>query len=190
MTTIGFGNATARSVGGRAMVYTLGFLSILLFATITARAGKIVSSIFDEHAARFKLGWMKIPAVALMARAALYSLWLLVIAQHYQLWQHKRLDNTDVGLNDSYWFAYISTTTVGLGDFYLDPEVISYGDLFAFPLLFLIGFTLLAVFLDKFAESLVWALKGTEKKLKKSAELVLTLPDVFYGNAARSESNK
>jgi hypothetical protein len=53
---------------------------------------------------------------------------------------------------DGYWFSYISTTTVGLGDIFLEPDTIQSRDLIIFPLLFLVGFVFLASFLGKFAE--------------------------------------
>jgi hypothetical protein len=58
----------------------------------------------------------------------------------------------DMSLKDGYWFSFISTTTVGLGDIYLEPEVIQARDLVTFPLLFLVGFVFLSSFLGKFAE--------------------------------------
>jgi Ion channel len=60
----------------------------------------------------------------------------------------------DFSARDAYWFAYISTTTVGLGDYFLEPEVFTRSDLMLFPMLFLFGFVLLASFLNKFTELL------------------------------------
>jgi hypothetical protein len=57
-----------------------------------------------------------------------------------------------ISLKDGYWFSFISTTTVGLGDIFLEPEVIQARDLVTFPLLFLVGFVFLSSFLGKFAE--------------------------------------
>eukprot|EP00978_Attheya_sp_CCMP212_P023061 scaffold69809_cov42-Attheya_sp.AAC.2 len=48
MTTIGYGNATPVTAGGRAMVYTLGFVSIILFTAIIGRAGYAVLQIVDD----------------------------------------------------------------------------------------------------------------------------------------------
>ena len=48
----------------------------------------------------------------------------------------------------------ISTTTVGLGDYYLEHGVIVGYDLLVWPLLFLFGFVLLSSFLTKVAEFL------------------------------------
>jgi hypothetical protein len=60
----------------------------------------------------------------------------------------------DFSFQDGYWFSFISTTTVGLGDIFLEPETIQSRDLLIFPLLLLVGFLFLSSFLGKFAESL------------------------------------
>jgi hypothetical protein len=61
----------------------------------------------------------------------------------------------DISLQDGYWFSFISTTTVGLGDIFLEPEVIQARDLVTFPLLFLVGFVFLSSFLGKFSEQVL-----------------------------------
>jgi hypothetical protein len=58
----------------------------------------------------------------------------------------------DFSFQDGYWFAYISTTTVGLGDIFIEPETMQSRDLLIFPLLFLVGFVFLSSFLGKFAD--------------------------------------
>ena len=78
---------------------------------------------------------------------------LVLIASYYQWWQEDRLEDT-IDYADCYWFSYISTTTVGLGDYYLEHGVIVGQDLLVWPLLFLFGFVLLSSFLTKIAEFL------------------------------------
>ena len=56
--------------------------------------------------------------------------------------------------------SYISTTTIGLGDIFLEPEVILKEDLYFYPLSMLVGFTLFSAFLGKLAESI----QGTQKQ--------------------------
>jgi len=63
MTTIGYGNTAPVSEGGRAMIYTLGFFSILLFAVILGGAGTIVVAIWDDFVNRTKLHQLNIPWV-------------------------------------------------------------------------------------------------------------------------------
>lgn len=71
----------------------------------------------------------------------------------YKTWERQRLGvESETSFRDAYWFAYISTTTVGLGDFVLAPEVLRQSDLITWPFLFLVGFVLFAVFIGKLAQ--------------------------------------
>ena len=133
------------------MIYTLGFLSILLFATILGAAGKIVVTIWDDFINRTKLHRLNIPWVACIFWGFCYYAWLLVIAVVTKSWKAERLGE-DMQFSEAYWFSFISTTTVGLGDYYLEHGVILREDLFTFPIMFLTGFVLLANFLVKLTE--------------------------------------
>lgn len=133
------------------MVFTLGFLSILAFAGILAAAGFVVAAIVDDALARFHLEVLTRPGPALLMWGSFYYSWMILIASVTHKWKSVRLGEP-LPMADSYWFAYISTTTVGLGDIYLEPEVIISSDLVLFPLLFLIGFTLASAFLAKLSE--------------------------------------
>ena len=59
----------------------------------------------------------------------------------------------EVSFKDGYWFAYISTTTVGLGDFILLPDVLLPVDILVWPLSFLVGFVFFAAFIGKISEA-------------------------------------
>ena len=52
MTTIGYGEYTVVTDEGRAIVYTLGFLTILIFGTSMGLAGSVVLDTFDDFAFR------------------------------------------------------------------------------------------------------------------------------------------
>lgn len=158
MTTIGYGNQAPRTDEGRAMLFTVGFLSILVFAATTAGAGYIMTSIFDDMMKKGHIGCLGKPILATVFWGALYYIWLLLIAGYTQDWKNTRLGDNEFDFGEGYWFAFISTTTVGLGDIYLDPEVIVSQDLLVFSLLFLIGF----VFLASFLGSLGSFLRGLE----------------------------
>ena len=153
MTTVGYGNTAPTTDGGRAMIFTLGFLSILLFAGILANAGGVVTAIVDDGIDRANLSKLNRPWASALFWGSMYYLWMVLIASYYQWWQEDRLEDT-IDYADSYWFAYISTTTVGLGDYYLEHGVIIGQDLLVWPLLFLFGFVLLSSFLTKIAEFL------------------------------------
>ena len=160
MTTIGYGNTAPTTDGARAMVFTLGFLSILLFAAVLAKAGSIVTVIADDAFDRLKLTKINVPWVATLFWGALYYIWMCAIASYTVWWKDHTLDE-EMPYKDAYWFSFISTTTVGLGDFFLEHEVIRRRDLIVWPLLFLMGFVLLSSFLNKLSEVIMnWFPQG------------------------------
>jgi hypothetical protein len=94
------------------MIYTLGFLSILLFAIILGAAGTIVVTIWDDFINRTKLHYLNKPWVACIFWGFCYYAWMLVIAVVTQNWKKDRLGE-EMLFSEAYWFGYISTTTVG-----------------------------------------------------------------------------
>jgi hypothetical protein len=173
MTTIGYGNQAPVTEGGRAMVFTVGFVSILVFAGALAYSGYIISTILDDCFTRISLRFLTWAWVAVVYWGIIYYSWMIAIAGYYDRWRYKRLNDTDFNFADGYWFAYISTTTVGLGDYYLDPEVLTSDDLIAWPLLFLVGFCFLSAFLGRLSELLSVPLKWHTRimeNLKKMSE--------------------
>lgn len=65
----------------------------------------------------------------------------------YAGWNADRLGTSDVSFRDGFWFAYISTTTIGLGDFILNPAVLVATDMIFWPFIFLLGFVLFSAFI-------------------------------------------
>jgi Ion channel len=149
MTTIGYGNASPTTVGGRAMVYLLGSISILLFGGVSARAAYVITSLLEDFLTRIGVQKWFTTGKETLLWGAIYCAWMLTIAVHYIQWQESRLGNKHESLAEGYWFAYISTTTIGFGDYYLKPSVLELTDLFIYPILFLMGFSFLAAFLSK-----------------------------------------
>lgn len=104
------------TAGGRGLVFTLGFVSILLFGAMLARAGNIASVILDTAISRVKLIQRRHVANAL-CWGAIWVSWMFFMAFTTRQWNRERLGaDNDFTFGDGYWFAYISTTTVGLGD--------------------------------------------------------------------------
>ena len=154
MTTIGYGNTSPKTEGGQAMVFTLGFFSILFFAVVLAQSGTIITAIFDDWVERVHLSCLTIPSIAMLFWGCLYYGWMLIIAAYTQNWMIFRLEK-EFRFGTAYWFSYMSTTTVGLGDYYLDHSVLLPVDLVVFSLLFLFGFALLSNFLVKLRDFVV-----------------------------------
>jgi Ion channel len=172
LSTMGYGNQAPVTKTGRALVYTAGFVSILLFAAVLALAGHVVTAIVDDILARLKLAFLNKPWIACIMWGALYYLWMMVIAAKTINWKRRRLGD-DFSSNDAFWFAYISTTTVGLGDYYLEPEVFTGGDLITWPFTMLIGFVFLASFLGKFA-ALLSDISGRGEKNESIIDQILS----------------
>lgn len=147
------------------MVYTLGFLSILLFAVILAGAGTIVVTIVDDFVDRTSLSQINFEWAAMIFWGCCYYAWMLCIAAYTRSWKAERLD-VDMEFSEAYWFSFISTTTVGLGDYILEQEVILRKDLFSFPLMFLAGFVLLSNFSVKLTDVLNNLFPSPRKSLK------------------------
>lgn len=165
----GYGNCSPGTDGGRAVVLTFGFLCILLFATLLGRAGVLMTTIYSDFVERHqRMKWLSVPWVAVILWGTLLYVWLLVIAEVTVAWKQRRMGQ-DMPLADGFWFAFISITTVGLGDLYLDHETIAFYDVVGFAMVFLVGFVLLANFLVVLVE-LVKSL-GHHNNLRFSARL-------------------
>jgi len=111
--------------------------------------------------------------------------------QQYKFWNQNRLgDDGAVSYEDSYWFAYISTTTVGLGDFILLPDVLVTDDIVIWPLSFLIGFVFFAAFLGKIATMITNPLQAQGIDLVKRLKLEHPAYETSEGNDEALETAK
>lgn len=148
---IGYGNQVPRSFWGRLMTYTLGFLSILFFGGVLATAGSITTHLVNDIMHRLK---KKVPKpVTVLVWGVLWSLWMVLITFYVISFQKQRLDE-HLSVGDGYWLAFITTTTIGFGDYYLRPEGLFVTDLLVLWIIFLIGFVLLSSFLTELSNLL------------------------------------
>lgn len=127
-------------------------------------AGYIVAAILNDFVSRIPVIKNINPPVrdTMVWAVATYS-WMLVVSYYAREWKKELLGN-EMSQRDGYWFAYISTTTVGLGDIYLEPEVFRSTDLVTFPILFLTGFTLFSAFIGKLIEAVTAGMWSSKKK--------------------------
>lgn len=139
-------------------MYSLGFVSILAFGGILATAGTVSSAVFDDLAVRFGAKILTKPWCACLVWGSMYYGWMVLLAWSAQAWKNNRVEGS-FEFQDGYWFAYLSTTTIGLGDVYLEPNVIIGSDLLYFPIMMLTGFVFLAAFLGKVRDLIVTLLK-------------------------------
>lgn len=160
MTTIGYGNTVPQSDAGRALIYTLGFISILLFAAVNAKAGYVSLAIADDFFRHHHLVPLSTGMGACIFWLCAYFLWNTVLAGMVIIWANLRSspESSMKHMQNAYWFAFITTTTVGFGDYHL-PHEITYGvDMIYTPFVTLLGFVFLANFLIKFGDWIGYAL--------------------------------
>jgi hypothetical protein len=117
---IGYGNQSPVTFEGRALVYGVGWLCIVLFGGVSWLAGQVITILVDDIFTRnTPLKAFVTPFRGALFWAVISFGWMYVVAHAaYQYWT-TRVPDMVVDKGDSIWFSYISTLTVGLGDYYL-----------------------------------------------------------------------
>lgn len=119
----GYGNAAVVSVVGQSLIYTFGFICVILFGHIEWRAGAVTMEIVDDFFERLKLkslvhGWRP---VGIWLLHLIFWLWIGTAAT---LIVARKLLGMDTSVARAFWFAFISTTTVGFGDGEFFDEIV------------------------------------------------------------------
>ena len=151
---MGYGNFGPNTNGGRILIYCLGWLSIIAFGGIMLLAGYTVTTIADDLFVRFNLHWLTQPKYSTLLWGFFTGSYIVLIAYHTRQFWDSRVPDFTYTVGDSYWFSYISTLTVGLGDYYLQPQGIFIVDVFQWTTLMLHGFVFMSSFLGKFGDLL------------------------------------
>jgi hypothetical protein len=161
-------------------VACLAWITIIVWGMILYVAGQVVSIIMDDFFRKCHLQFMTRDSSSLIFWGSLGCVWLVITSQLGLMWWTERIsDVDDLDEADAMWWAYISILTVyvpfrvshafehnafihliirtfvlvsGLGDYYLNPELIFFEDLFFWAFIFLIGFTCLSTFLNQMSE--------------------------------------
>jgi hypothetical protein len=131
------------------LVGALAWLSIIVFAGIIVVSTNNWTAIADDCFYRMNMRWLKRPIFSSVLWGVASVAWIAHIASNAREWWTERIPGYEVTKGDSYWFAYISTLTVGLGDFYLQPEGMYVSDVFIWSSVMLTGFVLVGTFLGK-----------------------------------------
>jgi hypothetical protein len=151
MTTVGYGNQSPVTMEGRALVSGLGWITIIAWAVVWIVAGKVTGIILDDMFRKIHLRFLTGEWISATFFGFLGWLWMLFMAWIGLIWWDERIEDHGKSLADSLWWSYISLLSVGLGDYFLEPEVFFYQDVAIWSFMFLTGFTFLSTFLDKIA---------------------------------------
>jgi hypothetical protein len=153
--TTGYGNQAPVTDEGRLIIYIGGSFSLILFAAVLGSTGYIILAIFDDAVSRFWLSkFLKFHTVGVLLWCSIWLSWSYLIAIDVDMWWSARLPDFEANSKDSLWFAFISTSTIGLGDYFLQPEVMFASDALKFSVYYLIGFVFLSTFLNKIGDLL------------------------------------
>ncbi|CAB9522479.1 expressed unknown protein [Seminavis robusta] len=152
MTTIGYGNTAPATVAGRSLVYTGGFVTIIAFIALNNSGSAVWKLLAEDIFLRYKLPYLMQGPICCLFWLCMTILWMLILALSVQTYHNHRLGDpgpADFPLSEAFWFSYITTTTVGLGDVYLAHEEFQSSDMFFIPLMVLVGFNFVGIFAEK-----------------------------------------
>ena len=151
------------------LVIVAGIFSLILFAAVLGTTGYVLMAIFDDFVGRLWFSApLKKPGVGVLVWGIVWLAYARSVAQDVRFWWDRRLPEfgADVGGWDALWFAYISTTTIGLGDYFLQPELMFASDALKYSVLFMVGFVFFSSFLNKLAGSIAWMLPKNSESLE------------------------
>jgi hypothetical protein len=142
--TIGYGNTAPLTPEGKRLVVSLGFFSILAFTSCIGSAAFVTLCIVEDFFKRIKM-LRRMTEGALSAFFWYFSLiiWIVIVAAISDAYVRAFL-RLDMTFRDHMWFSYISITTVGFGDRYVNHEGFLHENMLYIPVLLLIGFVFLA----------------------------------------------
>lgn len=140
------------TMAGRALVSGLGWLSVIAFGAITVLTAQTWTDVIEDVFRRTRLEFLSRPSYASVLWGLMSISWIALMSRRALDWWRERVPDYEVTVADSYWFAYITTLTVGLGDYFLQPQGFYLIDVFRWAYRFLTGFVVVSTFLGKIAD--------------------------------------
>ncbi|KAL3907376.1 MAG: hypothetical protein SGARI_003567 [Bacillariaceae sp.] len=148
ITTVGYGNQAPVTSDGRLIVVAAGLLGLIFFGAVLGLCGYVTVSIFDDAVGRtpFKC-ILQNPFFGMIFWGSVWLLYALALGQDFDC-----------------------TSTIGLGDYYLQPEIVFASDTLKYSVLFLIGFVFLSSFFGKIAATLAFIMPQQHNSLEYRLE--------------------
>ena len=165
MTTVGYGDVVPKTDVGKIFVYTLGFISILMFLGVIANAGRALNLVVDDLLQQMSYDSFTAPTFGIIYWFGLYFAWMVLFGTYYTRWNDSNI-GVDLDKLDGFWFAFNSMSSIGFGDLGVRVEAFRLNDFLLHALLLIIGFLLLSLGFDK-AVNAVAAGEGEEEMTLK-----------------------
>ncbi len=122
-----------------------------------------LTALIDDVFRRTNLSRLKKPICSAPLWGIASFSYIMLIAWYARRYWDLFIPNYVYTTADSYWFSYITLLTVGLGDFYIQPQGLFTSDVIIWTTLLLHGFGILASFLDRFTTLIIsWFPKRKE----------------------------
>ena len=140
--------------------------------------GYTLSTILEDALRRIHGGWVRRNRYSTFIYFAISIAFISVVASKAMKYWASYAPNESYSVADSYWFAYITLLTVGLGDLYVQPQGLFPVDVLAWAVIILYGIAALTAFLDRFTTLIASFLPKREEPL----EYHLARTDLFRHN--------
>jgi hypothetical protein len=173
ITTIGYGQTSPITASGRTLVGLVGYFCILLFSAALNVASEIMMIICDDLCKRMNFEASKNRIISLFFFFVIigiaYFITILLGMNHLILIFGSEVWRDQSQWSDMAWWAYISVTTVGLGDIAPPYESFRFIEVFTMPILMMPGLMVLSIILNQI-NSFVLRVLPIETLSKKLAD--------------------
>ena len=159
---------------------------IIAFGGILVKVGYVFTALLNDLTSRTNLKLLKNSKYSAPFWALASCLYIVIVAGCVRRFWNAHVPEEVFSRGDSLWFSYITLLTVGLGDFFLQPQGLFVADVIGWTFLLLYGFGVFASFLDRFSNLLGSLLPERNEPL----EYHLARTELFCGTGINTPYSK